>query len=88
MMRQILRTLSFRKSLPLRIFAFTEDIRRIIYTTNVIELLNMILRKVTRNHRIFPSDEAVYKVYYLEMLKISKKWTLRGYKRNRQSYKS
>ena len=33
-----------------------------IYTSNAIESVNMTLRKVTRNHRIFPSDEAVYKV--------------------------
>ena len=36
----------------------------------------MILRKVTRNHRIFPSDEAVYKVFYLAMRNIAKKWTM------------
>jgi len=34
----------------------------VIYTTNAIESVNMTLRKVTRNHRIFPSDEAVLKV--------------------------
>jgi len=44
------------------LFAFPADIRRVIYTTNTIESLNMTLRKVTTNHRIFPSDEAVYKV--------------------------
>jgi hypothetical protein len=32
--------------------------------------------KVTRNHRIFPSDEAVYKVVYLAMHNIAKKWTM------------
>jgi putative transposase len=58
------------------LFAFSEDIRRIIYTTNAIESVNMTLRKVTRNHRIFPSDEAVYKVVYLAMRNISKKWTM------------
>lgn len=36
----------------------------------------MTLRKVTRNHRIFPSDEAVYKVLYLAIQNITKKWTL------------
>ena len=36
----------------------------------------MTLRKVTRNHRIFPSDEAVYKVLYLAMRNIAKKWTM------------
>lgn len=39
--------------------AFPQDIRRVIYTTNAIESMNMTLRKVTRNHRIFPNDEAV-----------------------------
>jgi putative transposase len=58
------------------LFAFSEDIRRIIYTTNAIESVNMTLRKVTRNHRIFPSDEAVYKVVYLAMRNITKKWTM------------
>jgi Transposase, Mutator family len=43
----------------------------VIYTTNAIESVNMTLRKVTRNHRIFPSDEAVYKVVYLAMRNIA-----------------
>ena len=47
-----------------------------IYTTNAIESVNMTLRKVARNHRIFPSDEAVYKVVYLAMRNIAKKWTM------------
>ncbi len=34
------------------------------------------LRKVTRNHRIFPSDEAVYKVLYLAIRNSAKKWTM------------
>jgi len=34
------------------------------------------LRKVTHNQRIFPSDEAVYKVIYLAMRTIAKKWTM------------
>jgi putative transposase len=58
------------------LFAFSEDIRKVIYTTNAIESLNMTLRKVTRNHRIFPSDEAVYKVVYLAIRNIAKKWTM------------
>jgi transposase-like protein len=48
----------------------------VIYTTNAIESANMTLRKVTRNHRIFPSDEAVYKVVYLAIRNIAKKWTM------------
>ena len=58
------------------LFAFPADIRRVIYTTNAIESLNMTLRKVTTNHRIFPSDEAVFKVLYLAMRNIAKKWTM------------
>ena len=52
-------------------FALPQDIRKVIYTTNAIASVNMTLRKVTRNHRIFPSDEAVYKVVYLAMRNIS-----------------
>jgi putative transposase len=58
------------------LFAFPADIRKVIYTTNAIESLNMTLRKVTRHHRIFPSDEAVYKVVYLAIRNLSKKWTM------------
>jgi transposase-like protein len=36
----------------------------------------MTLRKVTRNHRIFPSDEAVYKVVYLAIHHMAQKWTM------------
>jgi transposase-like protein len=57
-------------------FAFPQEIRRGIYTTNAIESLNMTLRKVTRNHRIFPNDEAVLKVVYLAIQNIAKKWTM------------
>jgi putative transposase len=58
------------------LFAFPEEIRRVIYTTNAIESVNSTLRKVTNNHRIFPSDEAVYKVLYLAIQNITKKWTM------------
>jgi putative transposase len=56
-------------------FAFPDDIRRAIYTTNAIESLNMCLRKVTKNHRAFPTDESALKVIYLAMQNIAKKWT-------------
>src|SRR5579871_44206 len=64
----------WRRVIPL--FSYPEDIRKIIYTTNAIESVNMTLRKVTRNHRIFPSDEAVYKVIYLALQNMAKKWTM------------
>ncbi len=56
--------------------AFPADIRKVIDPTNAIESVNMTVRKVTRNHRIFPSDEVVYKVLYLAMQNIAKKWTM------------
>jgi putative transposase len=57
-------------------FQFPPEIRRVMYTTNTIESLNMCLRKVTRNHRIFANDEAALKVVYLAIENISKKWTM------------
>jgi putative transposase len=57
-------------------FNFPPEIRRVIYTTNAIESMNMTLRKVSRNHRIFPNDEAALKVVYLAIGNIAKKWTM------------
>lgn len=58
------------------IFTYPSDIRNIIYTTNTIESLNMTLRKLTRNRRIFPSDESALKIVTLGILEASKKWTV------------
>jgi len=55
---------------------YPEAIRRIIYTTNAIESLNNQLRKVTRNKRVFPSDESVFKTLYLTIDYIVRKWTM------------
>lgn len=57
-------------------FAYPADIRKVIYTTNAIESLNMSLRKVTKNRGSFPSDEAMLKLLYLALKNIAKKWTL------------
>lgn len=57
-------------------FAFPDEIRRAIYTTNAIESLNMTLRKVIKNHRAFPTDESALKVVYLAMHNVTKKWTM------------
>jgi putative transposase len=57
-------------------FAYPGDIRKAIYTTNAIESMNMTLRKVIKNKRVFPSDEAVFKLLYLAINNISKKWTM------------
>ncbi len=55
-------------------FDFPEEIRKIIYTTNAIESLHMSLRKVTRNRGSFPSQEAAFKLIYLALQNVSKKW--------------
>ena len=57
-------------------FAYPEDIRRVIYTTNAIESLNMTVRKVLKNKRSFPSDMAMFKQIYLALNNIAKKWSM------------
>src|SRR5258708_8105158 len=57
-------------------FPHPPKIRRVIYTTNAIESLNMSLRKVTKARGSFPSDEAVSKLLYLALRNIAKKWTM------------
>jgi putative transposase len=55
-------------------FQFPEAIRKVIYTTNAIESLNMSLRKLTRNRRIFPNDDSILKAMFLAIQEASKKW--------------
>ena len=55
---------------------YPDAIRKIIYTTNSIESLNNQLRKVTKNKRVFPSDESVFKTLYLTIDYITRKWSL------------
>jgi len=57
-------------------FAYPAEIRKVIYTTNAIESLNMSLRKVTKNRGSFPNDAAMLKLLYLALNKIAKKWTM------------
>jgi putative transposase len=57
-------------------FSYPSEIRRAVYTTNTIESLNMTLRKVSKNRSLFPNDEAVFKLLYLALRNISKRWTM------------
>src|SRR5690554_7724758 len=57
-------------------FDFPIEIRRIIYTTNLIENLNGKIRKYTRNKLSFPTDEAVMKSVYLAVREATRKWTM------------
>ncbi len=58
------------------IYDYPEDIRKVIYTTNAIESLNMTIRKAIRNRRIFPNDTSAFKIIYLAIQKASEKWTM------------
>ncbi|QIB27073.1 IS256 family transposase [Caloranaerobacter azorensis] len=58
-------------------FKFPAEIRRIMYTTNIIESLHRQFRKVTKTKTIFPSDKALYKILYLASQNVMKKWTVR-----------
>jgi putative transposase len=57
-------------------FEFPVQIRKIIYTTNVIENMNRIIRKYTKIKSVLPGDQAVEKVVYLALMQVSKKWTM------------
>lgn len=58
-------------------FKYTEEVRKIIYTTNIIEGLHRQFRKVTKSKAMFPSDGALEKMLYLASLNVMKKWTMR-----------
>lgn len=57
-------------------FDYPPEIRKVIYTTNAIESVNMSLRKITKNRGSFPNDDALLKLFYLALNNISKKWTM------------
>lgn len=70
--------LSWRKNWAriIPFFDYPPEIRKVIYTTNAIESINMSLRKVIKTRSSFPTDEAVTKLFYLALRNISKKWTM------------
>lgn len=53
---------------------YPQEIRKLIYTTNIIESFNASLRKYTRNKKVFPNDDAAIKSIYLAAMAIRKKW--------------
>ncbi len=57
-------------------FKYSLPVRKLIYTTNMIESLNSQFRKVTRATTLFPHDEALLKLLWLAQTDISSKWTL------------
>lgn len=56
-------------------FKYPKEVRTLIYTTNAIEGFNRQLRKVTKNKTVFPTDDSLFKMLYLAMIDITKKWT-------------
>ena len=58
------------------LFKYPHDIRKAIYTTNAIESLNSVIRKVIKKRKLFPTDDSAKKVVFLAVQDASKKWTM------------
>lgn len=57
-------------------FDFPSEIRRIIYTTNIVESYNRQVRKIIKSKSVFPTERSVFKILYLATRDIEKKWTM------------
>ena len=58
------------------LFEFPTAIRKAIYTTNAIESVNSVIRKFTRNRKIYPNEESALKIVYMAIHEASRKWTM------------
>jgi len=58
------------------LFDFPPPIRKAIYTTNAIESVNSVIRKFTRNRKIYPNEESALKITYMAIHEASKRWTM------------
>jgi len=58
------------------LFDYPRPIRKAIYTTNAIESLNSVIRKATRQRKIFPHDDSALKVTFMAIQAASQKWTM------------
>jgi Transposase and inactivated derivatives len=58
------------------IFKFSPDVRKVIYTTNMIESLNSVYRRLNGQRSVFPSDSSLLKALYLSTFEATKKWTM------------
>ena len=56
-------------------FDYPVEIRKLLYTTNIIESVNSKLRKATDGKRVFPSDESLLKSLYIVAVELEKKWS-------------
>ena len=57
-------------------FKFSTEVRKVMYTTNAIESLNSVLRRLNSQRSVFPSDTALLKALYLATFEATKKWTM------------
>ena len=57
-------------------FKYPEDIKRIIYTTNIIESVHRQFRKLTKTKGAFPNENSLLKLLYMGIQNASKKWTM------------
>jgi putative transposase len=73
-------TKSWRQAWPhvIPFFAFPPDVRRVIYTTNILESLNARIRKVIKTRGHFPTDEAATKLIWLALRNIMSDWTTKA----------
>jgi putative transposase len=58
------------------IFDFPPPIRRAIYTTNAIESVNSVIRKFTRNRKIYPNEDSAIKLVFMAISEAAKRWTM------------
>jgi len=57
-------------------FDYSPEIRKVIYTTNAIESLNYSLRRLLKTRGAFPNDDSIFKIIYLAINRVAKKWTM------------
>ena len=57
-------------------FKYPHEIRRIIYTTNIIESVHRQFRKLTKTKGAFPNENSLLKLLYLGIQNAKKKWTM------------
>lgn len=55
-------------------FAFPEEVRKVVYTTNAVESLHMSMRKIIKTRGSFPNEDAALKLLYLALTRTAKKW--------------
>lgn len=58
------------------LFDYPPAIRKAIYTTNAIESINSVIRKFTRNRKIYPNEDSALKLIYMAIREAAQRWTM------------